>query len=97
MGQPLSDLTRRLGLSDDEALAIFSLAALEAISGEFAHRPEIGILDAITAEAEEALGAGALPRWLRAGVPGDRPLDLLTARDFGAFEDALARRVASVA
>jgi hypothetical protein len=97
MGQALSDLATRLGLSDDETLAIFSLGALDAISGEVGHRPEIGILAAITAEADAALGAGALPRWVRAGTPGDRPLDLLTAGDFAAFEDALARRVATVA
>ena len=97
MGQPLSDLTRRLELSDDETLAIFSLAALEAIAGDVAHRPEITILDTITAEAEETLGEGALPRWLRAGRPGQRPLDMLIAGDFAAFEDALARRVAPVA
>ena len=30
-----------------------------------------------------------LRRWLRATGPRGRPLDLLLARDFGAFEDAL--------
>ena len=92
--QPFDDLVRLLALSDDEALAIFSLAPLEAIAGEVGHRPEIAILGAITAEAAEALGEGALPRWLRAGQPGGRPLDLLLRGDFAAFEDALARRVA---
>jgi hypothetical protein len=94
MDQPFSDLVRRLALSDEEALAIFSLDALEAISGDVEHRPEIGILDTITAEAAQALGDGALPRWLRAGQPGRRPLDLLLAADFPGFEDALAQRVA---
>ena len=32
--------------------------------------------------------ATVLPRWVRAGSPA--PLDHLLARDFGAFEDALA-------
>ena len=30
-----------------------------------------------------------LRRWVRAGGPAGRPLDLLLARDFGAFEDAV--------
>ena len=94
---PLSGLVDRLALSDEEALAIFELDALEAISGDTAHRPEIAILDAITIEADERLGPGALPRWLRAGVAGARPLDLLIDHRFGAFEDALAQRVAEVA
>jgi hypothetical protein len=94
---PFSGLVERLGLSDEETLAIFELDALSAIAGEVAHRPEVEILDALTAEAAELLGASVLARWLRAGPPADRPLDLLLAGDFGAFEDALARRVAEVA
>jgi hypothetical protein len=31
-----------------------------------------------------------LRRWVRASGPAGRPLDLLLAHDFGAFEDALA-------
>jgi hypothetical protein len=31
-----------------------------------------------------------LRRWVRAQGPSGRPLDTLLARDFGAFEDALA-------
>jgi hypothetical protein len=31
-----------------------------------------------------------LRRWVRASGPSGRPLDVLLARDFGAFEDALA-------
>jgi hypothetical protein len=96
MARPLSDLVQRLSLSDEEALAIFSLAPLEAIGGDVGHRPEVAILDAITAEAGETLGDGALPRWLRAGRAGERPLDLLLAGDFRAFEAALAQRVAEV-
>jgi hypothetical protein len=93
----LHDLVERLGLSDEEALAIFELAPLEAIAGEVAHRPEIAILDALTAEAAESLGGPTLARWLRAGQPGARPLDLLAAGEFGAFEDALARRIGAPA
>ncbi len=97
MGQPLSGLVARLGLSDDEALAIFELDALGAIAGEVAHRPEVAILDVLTAEAAEQLGDGVLARWARAGSPPARPLDRLLAGDFGAFEDALAARVAELA
>ena len=31
-----------------------------------------------------------LRRWVRAQGPAGRPLDVLLAREFGAFEDALA-------
>ncbi|MGA2008547.1 MAG: hypothetical protein ABSH27_13440 [Solirubrobacteraceae bacterium] len=96
MSQPLSGLVARLALSDEEALAIFELDALGAISGEVAHRPEIQILDVLTAEAAELLGEGALASWVRAGQPPARPIDLLAAGEFGRFEDALARRVDEV-
>lgn len=91
MGLP--QLVRRLQLSDDETLAIFGLDPLGAIAGDVAHRPELEILEAMTAEADELLGPGALARWLRAGQPPTRPLDRLLAGEFGAFEDALERRV----
>lgn len=96
MSEPLSGLVARLGLSDDEVLAIFELDALGAIAGDVAHRPEIVILDVLTADADERLGEGGLARWLRAGRPPARPIDLLLAGRFGAFEDALARRVEEV-
>jgi hypothetical protein len=95
--QPFSDLVERLALSDEEALEIFQLDALGAIAGEVAHRPEVEILDALTIEAVALLGDGVLGRWVRAGPPAGRPLDLLLAGDFGAFEDALGRRIAEVA
>jgi len=93
---PLSGLVARLALSDEEALAIFGLDALGAIAGEVAHRPEIEILDVLTAEAAERLTDGALARWVRSGRPPARPIDMLLAGDFGVFEDALARRVEEV-
>ena len=89
----LSGVVARLALTDEEALAIFELDALGAIAGEVAHRPEVEIMDVLTAEAAERLGGEALARWLRAGPPRLRPLDMLLAGDFGAFEDALNRRV----
>jgi len=93
---PLSGLVARLALTDEEALAIFGLDALAAIAGEFGHRPEIDILDVLTAEAAELLTEGVLARWVRSGRPPARPIDMLAAGDFGVFEDALARRVDEV-
>jgi len=90
----LRAVVERLGLSDDEALAIFEIDALAAIAGEVGHRPEVEILDALTAEASAALGQPVLARWLRAGTAAQRPLDLLLAGEFTAFEEALAARVA---
>jgi hypothetical protein len=92
----LRALAGRLELSDEETLAIFELDALGAIAGEVDHRPELEILDTMTAEADERLGPGALARWLRAGRAPERPLDLLMAGEFGAFEDALQQRVDEV-
>ena len=93
----LSGLVDRLGLSDEEALVIFDLDALGAISGDIGHRPEVEILDELTREAAEACGgAGMLARWLRAGTGEGRPIDLLLRGDFAGFEDALAARVAEV-
>jgi hypothetical protein len=75
---------------------VFELDALSAIAGDAGHRPEVAILDELTVEAEELLGQPALARWLRAGLPSARPIDLLLGGDFAAFEDALARRVEEV-
>ena len=94
---PLSGLVARLGLSDEEALAIFELDALGAIAGDVGHRPEVEILDVLSAEAGELLGDEALARWVRAGPAGSSPIDLLLAGDFGAFEDALGRRLGELA
>jgi hypothetical protein len=71
------------------------LTALDAdpltlLSGQLDHRPELPILLDLLAEAEERAGPAVLRRWLRAAGPAGRPIELLTARDFGAFEDALA-------
>jgi hypothetical protein len=60
------------------------------ITGELEHKPELPILLDLLAEAEERAGAPVLRRWVRAAGPDGRPLDALLARDFGAFEDALA-------
>jgi hypothetical protein len=83
-------LQELLGLSDDELLAILDADPLAVIGGELEHKPELPILLDLLAEAEESAGAPVLRRWVRATGPQGRPIDLLLARDFGAFEDALA-------
>ena len=62
---------------------------LEVVSGDLDHKPELPILLDLLAEAEERAGAAVLRRWVRAAGPAGRPLDLLLARDFAAFETAL--------
>ena len=90
MDAPAVRLMERLGLSDEELCAVLDADPLSVITDELAHRPEIGILLDLTAEAEERAGPEVLRRWVRANGPGGRPLELLLHRDFGAFEDALA-------
>ena len=73
-------------MTDDELLRVLDADPLTVIAGELDHKPELPILLALTADQDPAL----LRRWLRTAGPGGRPLDLLLARDFRAFEDALA-------
>jgi hypothetical protein len=94
LSQFLGQLVQRLELSDDEALTIFQLDPLSAISGEIDHRPEVSILDTMTREAAERLTQPVLAKWLRVGAAPSRPLDLLLDGRFTAFEDALSERVA---
>ena len=78
-GVSAARLQSLLGLTDEELLTILGSDPIAVITGEEDHRPEVRIL-------LELLGDDPPPRaWLRAG-----PLDHLLARDFGAFEDALA-------
>jgi hypothetical protein len=49
----------------------------------------VAILLALLAEAEERVSAALLQRWVRTAGPAGRPIDLLLARDFAGFEDAL--------
>ena len=74
------DLQERLGLSDDELLAVLDADPLSLIGDDLDHRPELPILLALTEAHEPSL----LQLWVRNG-----PIDLLLARDFAAFEDAL--------
>ncbi len=82
-------LQELLGLSEEELLRVLDADPLAVITGELEHRPELPILLDLLAEAEERAGAPVLRRWVRAAGPAGRPLDMLLARDFGAFEDAL--------
>jgi hypothetical protein len=79
----------RLGLTDEELCAILDVDPIAVITGELDHRPELGILLVLTAEAAEAVGEPSLQRWVRTSGPHGRPLDLLLARDFAGFEDAV--------
>ena len=78
-------LQARLGLSDDELLEILGADPLSVIAGELEHQPALPILLALTDGHDPA----ALRTWLRTTGPRGRPLDLLLARDYGGFEDAL--------
>ena len=80
----------RLGLSDDELCEMLAADPLAVITNELDHRPELGILLALTAEAAERVGPRTLRSWLRRRGPTGVPLEHLRARDFGAFEDDLA-------
>ena len=82
-------LMERLGLSEDELCRVLDVDPLSVIGGDLDHRPELGILLALTEEGDEPLGDGVLRRWVRATGPSGRPLDHLLARDFAAFEDDL--------
>ena len=83
-------LQDRLGLSDEELLQVLDADPLEVVSGDLDHKPELPILLDLLAEAEERAGAAVLRRWVRASGPAGRPVDMLVARDFARFEDALA-------
>ncbi|MDQ6915192.1 MAG: hypothetical protein M3155_05195 [Actinomycetota bacterium] len=78
-----------LGLSDHELCAVLDADPLTLLSGQLVHRPELGILLDLLGEAEERAGASVLRRWVRARGPRGRPLDVLLARDFPAFEAAV--------
>jgi hypothetical protein len=79
-----------LGLSEEELCRTLDVDALTLLSGQLEHRPELPILLDLLAEAEQRAGALVLRRWVRATGPRGRPLDALLARDFAAFEQALA-------
>jgi hypothetical protein len=86
---PAVRLMERLGLDDDELCAVLDVDPISVITGELDHRPELPILLTLTAEASERVGDAVLQRWLRVAGPRGRPIELLLARDFAGFEDAL--------
>ena len=90
MESPAVVLLQRLGLSDEELCTILGVDPLTVITGDLDHRPELGILLTLTAEASDRVGDTVLQRWLRTAGPAGRPIDQLLARNFTAFEDALA-------
>jgi hypothetical protein len=79
-----------LGLTEEELCIALAVDPLTLLSGQLDHRPELGILLDLLAEAQERAGAAVLRRWVRASGPAGRPIELLLRRDFAAFEDALA-------
>jgi hypothetical protein len=79
-----------LGLSDDELLTVLDADPLAVVSGDLDHKPELPILLALLAEAEERVSVATLRRWVRAAGPSGRPIDLLLTRDFARFESSLA-------
>ena len=86
---------QRLGLSDDELCEVLAVDPISVLTGELAHRPELGILLDLTAEAADRVGEAVLRRWLRRRGPTGVPFEHLRKRDFAAFEndlDVLATR-----
>jgi len=83
-------LMQRLGLTEDELCAALDADPLTLITGELDHKPQLPILMTLTEEAGERVHPDALKRWLRTTGPAGRPIELLTARDYAGFEDALA-------
>jgi hypothetical protein len=79
-----------LGLSEDELCQILDVDALMLLSGQLEHSTELPILLDLLDDASERASHGVLARWVRASGPSGRPIDALTNRDFGTFEDALA-------
>jgi hypothetical protein len=89
MSADAAALMDRLGLSEDELATVLAADPVSIIGGDLEHRPELGILLALTGEAAERVGPDLLRRWLRTAGPSGRPVDHLLARDFPAFESAI--------
>jgi hypothetical protein len=79
----------RLGLSEDELCTVLAAEPLELLTGDLDHRPELGILLDLTAEAAQRVSDGVLRSWVRRRGPRGVPAEHLLARDFEAFEDDL--------
>lgn len=84
-------LQERLGLTDDEVLQVLDADPLSVIGGgDLEHKPQLALLLTLTSEPAERVGLPTLQRWMRTAGPAGRPVELLTARRFADFEDALA-------
>lgn len=79
-----------LGLTDEELCSAVGAEPLDLISGDADVLPQVAILRDLLAEAEEQASVGMLRSWVRTGGPHGVPVELLTRRDWAAFEDALA-------
>ena len=88
-----ANLMARLGLTDEELCTILDVDPIAVIAGDLDHRPELPIVLVLTAEAAEVAGPEGLRRWVRTSGPRGRPIDLLLARDFAGFEDAVGELV----
>ena len=89
MSADAAALMDRLGLTEEELATVLAADPVSIIGGDLEHRPELGILLALTGEAAERVGPDLLRRWLRTAGPAGRPVDHLLARDFAAFESAI--------
>jgi hypothetical protein len=87
--QHAAALMELLGLSEDELCTALDCDPLSLLSGRLASIESLRILLELLNEAAAVVGEGVLRRWVRVTGPAGRPLDLLLARDFVAFEDAL--------
>lgn len=83
-------LMQRLGLTEDELCLALGADPLSIVAGDLEDKPQLPILLTLTEEAGERVHPDALRRWLRTTGPSGRPVDLLLARDYAGFEDALA-------
>lgn len=81
-----AELQRLLELSDDELLQILGTSPVELLTGEEDDREDVRLLVTLTRDAADP---AVLKRWVRAAGPDGRPLDLLMAHDFAAYERAL--------
>jgi hypothetical protein len=88
-GERAARLMDLLGLSEDELCEILDVDALTLVSGQLEHRAELPILIDLLDEATDVAGPAVLRRWVRAAGPAGRPIDMLTMREFAAFEDAV--------
>ena len=83
-------LMELLGLTDEELCRVLAVDPLTLLSGHLDHSTELPILLDLLDDAGERAGGAVLRRWVRGTGPLGRPIDALTRRDFGVFEDALA-------